>query len=231
MCDEAFEEEEILDYRMVPTYARQLKPKILEELAKDLPPRSDLPEQADSWLPVPNIWRKKITADEYSLQVQAMLVCMSELLEKGVTNHLADRVDATVFRQARQTAVGLNELSIAQKHPEVLTVPYQICPAYSVYEAKDMRTMYEEQGQFCLGTFALGMLVLRDPTILEDNSVGRLTCLSDNLTSSDRRFKEAPCFSVSKQTGAVIYRQIRLPYSIFQPVVSFLPMHPDRCCS
>ena len=160
-----------------------------------------LPQNAEGWFAIPNVWKTEVLArfgSSYSQAVQKVLDTIKQTLNGKFYNYREGQIDEKHLRQSVRTKKFFTELSEAQGNPDILIVPAQFGIRHrgrSVRRAREVFTSSE----FGLGAFAGGIMILTHPERLQHYDDLWIDFAGDEFDDpgSDARFARAPCFSFS----------------------------------
>jgi hypothetical protein len=158
-----------------------------------------LPQHAEGWFAIPNVWKTEVLArfgGSYSQAVQKVLDTIKQTRNGKFYNCREGQIDEKHLRQSARTKKFFTELSEAQGNPDILIVPAQFGIRHrgrSVRRAREVFTSNE----FGLGAFAVGIMILTHPLRLQHYDDLWIDCADDEFDDpvSDARFGHAPYFN------------------------------------
>ena len=155
-----------------------------------------LPTLAEKFFAIPN-WMKnpKVWGSTYSGAVQKMLDKIAEVREGKFVNYRKELINEQHLRQSARTKKFFQELFEAQDNPDILIVPAQFGIRHrgrSVRRA--LEVMASTPGEYGLGAFAVGMMILTHAERLQDYNFLWIDCAGDemDIPESAVRFGDAP---------------------------------------
>ena len=167
---------------------------LLAQIEKD---EVELPANAEGWFAIPN-WMKNpnIFGTTYSEAVQKMLDTINSVRKGKFENYRKGLIDEKHLRQSARSVEFWKQLSEAQGNPDILIVSAQFGLRHrgrSVRRAIEI--MKDARGEFGLGAFAAGIMVLTHPERLEHCDDLWIDCAGDefDIPESGVRFALAPC--------------------------------------
>lgn len=144
-----------------------------------------LPNVFEGWFAIPNIWRSEpVLPGSYHEQV----IGLFELLKKSRGelrflnyNSLGEKNAMFSLKELDYSKNALQELSKDQKDPDILVIPAQFGLQH---KGRSLRRAYEvmlDKGQFPLGLFAGGVMLLTHPGRLQDIEDLEVACAGDEF--------------------------------------------------
>ena len=160
----------------------------------------ELPNYAEGWFAVPNIWKPgglPIFGKTYSEAFQKVLDTIKKTRNSKFHNYREGQINEKRLRQSARTKEFFEKLSETQGHPDILIVPAQFGIRHrgrSVRRAREV--MLDVSSEFGLGAFAVGIMLLTHPERLKDLNDLWIDCSGDEFDDpvSGVRFDHAPCF-------------------------------------
>ena len=175
-----------------PEYLQQVKSGVVK-----------VPTHGEKFFAIPNIWKKggipAIFGSTYSGALQKVLDKIEETREGKFHNFRKGQIDEKHIRQSARTKKFMGELSEAQGNPDILI----ICAQFGIrHRGRSVRRGREviagTSGEFGLGAFTIGTMLLTHPNRLEHYDDLWLDCDDEfDDPASDVRFGRSPCFSFS----------------------------------
>ncbi len=173
-----------------------------------------LPVNTEGWFAIPN-WIKNpaIFGTTYGEALQKVLDTIKTTRNGKFYNYRDGQLGPERLRQSKHTEKFFRELSEAQGNPDILIVAAQFGIRHrgrSVRRAREV--IVGTSGEFGLGAFAVGIMILTHPERLMNYDDLWIDCAGDEFDDpvSDVRFVHAPFFDfndgeVKFGTGAVAY--------------------------
>jgi len=157
-----------------------------------------LPANCEGWFAIPN-WIKNPSTwgASYNEALQKVLDMIKKTRDGKFYNYRDGQIGPERLRQTKYTEKFFRELSEAQGNPDILIVPGQFGLRHrgrSVRRAREV--MFETSGEFGLGSFAVGIMILTHPERLMNYDDLWIDCSGDEYDDpdSDVRFDHAPFF-------------------------------------
>lgn len=159
----------------------------------------ELPNGAEGWFAIPNIWGSgRVLTDlfggGYAPAVQKMLDTIKTTRDGRFYNWRDGQIDSAHLRQTKRTEDFLAALSEAQGNPDILIVAAQFGIRHrgrSVRRAREVFALSE----FGLGAFANGIMLLTHPERLQHYDDLWIDCAGDEFAPvADGDFSHAPLF-------------------------------------
>jgi hypothetical protein len=165
-----------------------------------------LPKHAEGWFAIPN-WVKnpKIFGATYNEAVQVVLDMIKKTRDGKFYNYREGKLGPKYLRQLARTEKLWKKLSEAQGDPDILLVPAQFGLRHRGRSTRRARVvvMYTPGGEYGLGAFATGCMILTHPERLKHYDDLWIDCPGDEYAPvADGDFSGAPYFEFSdKQVG------------------------------
>ena len=156
---------------------------------------AELPEGAEGWFAIPN-WMKHATifGSTYSQAVQTVLDAIKKARGR-LYNYREGQIDEAHLRQLARSEKFWKELAEAQGNPDILLVPAQFGIRHRGRSVRRARVVIEgTSGEFALGAFAVGIMILTNPIRLQNYDDLWIDCAGDEFSGGDGVFARAPCF-------------------------------------
>ena len=155
------------------------------------------PDGTEGWFAIPN-WQKneKIFGKTYSEAVCFVLALLKRARAGRFFNYHEGQITETQLRQSVESQKFWAALAEAQGNPDILIVPAQFGIRHrgrSVHEAREVFAL----GEFGLGAFAIGIMILTHPErLLKNYDDLWINCPGDesDYPDPDGRFVGAPHF-------------------------------------
>lgn len=159
--------------------------------------RLQFPEHAEGWFTIPN-WIKnpKLFGTSYARAVQAILKKIQETHGR-FQNYRESQITDRNLRQSARSVESWKQISEAQSNPDILIVPAQFGLRHRGRSGRRaLEVMTGTAGEFGLGAFALGIMLLTHPERLKDVNDLWIDCTGDEFDDlgSDVHFDSAPFF-------------------------------------
>jgi hypothetical protein len=156
-----------------------------------------LPANAEGWFAIPN-WRKhpEIFGKTYSEAVQKMLDAIKKSRDGAFYNYRDGEVDEQHLRQSARSEKFWEELAKAQGDADILIIAAQFGIRYRGRSVRRARVIMEDsQGEFGLGAFAVGIMILTHPNRLQHYDDLWIDCAGDEFSPDGvGAFSGAPYF-------------------------------------
>lgn len=160
----------------------------------------ELPEGAEGWFAIPN-WMKnpKIFGSTYSQAVQTVLNAIKKARDGRFYNYREGQIDEAHLRQSARSVKFWKELAETQGNPDILIVPAQFGIRHRGRSVRRARVVIEgTAGEFALGAFAIGIMLLTTPVRLQHYDDLWIDCAGDEFSDeADGQFESAPYFRFS----------------------------------
>jgi hypothetical protein len=159
----------------------------------------ELPKNAEGWFAIPN-WMKNpnIFGSTYSEAVQKVLDTISTAHKGKFQNYRKGLIDEKHIRQSARSVEFWKQLAEAQGNPDIIIFPAQFGIRYRGRSVRRARVIMEDvSGEFGLGAFAIGIMILTHPERFQNVNDLWIDCAGDEFDApgSVVRFGNAPCFS------------------------------------
>ena len=159
-----------------------------------------MPKNAEGWFAIPN-WRKnpKIFGSTYSEAVQTVLDAIKKARDGAFYNYREGQIDKQHLRQSARSQKFWDDLAKAQGDADILIIAGQFGIRHHGRSVRRARVVIEDTaGEFGLGAFAVGIMVLTHPERLQHYDDLWIDCAGDEFDDPDSvvRFGRAPylCF-------------------------------------
>ncbi len=169
----------------------------LDLLAQIEAGKAELPANAEGWFAIPNIWKKggqpKI-GSTYSECVQKILDTIKETRGR-LYNYREGSIDEKHLRQLVTSKEMFEKISEEQGNPDILIISAQFGLRHRGRSVRRARVVMAS-GEFGLGAFAIGCMLLTHPERLEQSDDLWIDCTGDEFApDDDGRFSDAPFFN------------------------------------
>jgi hypothetical protein len=156
-----------------------------------------LPAGAEGWFAIPNIWKKggqpKIGAT-YSECIQTVLNLIKKTRNGKFYNYRDGSIDERHLRQLAKTKSVMEAISEAQGNPDILIIAGQFGKRHAGRSVRRARVVMTS-GEFGLGAFAIGCMLLTHPERLMNYDDLWVDCAGDEFSpGGDGFFSCAPYF-------------------------------------
>jgi len=169
-----------------------------EYLAKIKRGEIRLPKFAEGWFVIPN-WQKhsEIFGKTYASAVQKVLDLLRRSRNDLFCNYRDGIIDDKHFRQTAESKQFFAKLIEEQENPDVLIVPAQFGIVHRGKSVRRVRVIFvnNKSGEFGLGAFHVGMMLLTHPDRLKHYYDLFVDCAGDEFSlNGDKYFVNAPFF-------------------------------------
>ncbi|MEK7478171.1 MAG: hypothetical protein AAB645_02270 [Patescibacteria group bacterium] len=155
-----------------------------------------LPKHAEGWFAIPN-WMKnpQIFGATYSEVVLTVLETIKQARGGKFYNYREGQIDEEHLRQSARMQEFWKNLSATQGDPDILIVPAQFGIRHRGRSVRRAREVFLA-GEFGLGAFAIGIMILMHPERLQNEDDLRIDCAGDEFDDPGgvASFGRAPCF-------------------------------------
>jgi hypothetical protein len=157
-----------------------------------------LPDGAEGWFAVPNVWGSVETFRLFGggdrLVLQKVLDTIKQTRSGKFYNYRDGQLDGDHFRQSTKTEQFFIALSEAQGNPDILIVAAQFGLRHRGRSVRRAREVFG-LNEFGLGAFAIGIMLLTHPERLNNYDDLWIDCAGDEFKPSDEsEFSFAPVF-------------------------------------
>ncbi len=175
---------------------------------------ANLPDGAEGWFALPNIWRPKpVLKGNYNDNLVRVLDLIKQDRRNGAfLNYRDGQLGQESLLQSSRTEAVMRKLSEEQGHPDILVVAAQFGIQHRGRSVRRALEVMADQGQFGLGAFAIGVMILTHPERLLHDDDLFINCAGDkyNKRGDDDWFGRAPVFGyhedrVNFDAGSVDY--------------------------
>jgi len=150
-----------------------------------------LPPNAKGWFAIPR-WEK--IAQTYPEAVQRILDLIEKTRRGKLYNYRVGQINDQHLRQSVRTAEMLQVIADQQKDHDILVVPCQFGLRYRDHSVCRVLEIMDA-GEFGLGAFAVGIMLLTHPRRLQCHRDLFIDCVGDEFSNvGDNRFGNAPFF-------------------------------------
>lgn len=180
-----------------------------------------LPQQAEAWFVVPNIWGNKRPQDFGNTYNEAVVMALKLLLKSVPT----DKLDEAHFRQGTHSQECLAKLSARQGHPDLLIIAAQFGLRH---RGRSVRRAIEvfKSDEFGLGVFVASIMLLTHPERIQDYDDLWIDCAGDETSDGDGIFYSFPPGFFPQWNGNAVELILDMESyngSGFGPVSGFVP--------
>ncbi len=160
----------------------------------------ELPKGAEGWFAIPNIWKDgSLLSGSYNDNVVQVLDLIKQDRNGKFYNYRDGQLGPERLRQSARTESAMRKLSEEQGHPDILVIAAQFGLQHRGRSVRRAREVMVDQGQYGLGTFAIGVMLLTHPNRLQHYDDLWIDCAGDEFDDpdADDRFDRAPYFKFS----------------------------------
>lgn len=159
--------------------------------------KTSLPPDAEGWFAIPN-WKRypEIFGPTYSSAVRKVLDTIQAVCPDGFYNYRDGKIDAAHLRQSARSGKFWSGISQAQGDADILILAAQFGLRHRGRSARRARVVIEDTpGEFGLGAFALGIMLLTHPIRLQHHDDLWIDCAGDEFAPcAGGGFLETPSF-------------------------------------
>ena len=154
--------------------------------------QGELPKNAEGWFAIPK-WQS--VAPTYAEAVQKVFNLIKETRGKFY-NYRDGQITNERLRQSEKTRSVLDQFAEAQKGHDILVIPAQFGILHRGRSVRRALEVMTDQGQFGLGAFTIGIMLLTHPERLENYDDLWIDCSGDEFDDpgSVASFDLAPYF-------------------------------------
>ncbi len=185
------------ELKSLPAQVTRLKELYPELKDADIVEPGELPKSAEGWFAIPNIWKDdSLLSGTYNDNV----VRVVDLLKQDRNGNIYNRRDIQLcperLRQSAHTEATMRKLSEEQGHPDILVIAAQFGLQHRGRSVRRAREVMVDQGQYGLGAFAIGVMLLAHPERLQHYYDLKIDCAGDEFDDpdDDNRFDCYLCF-------------------------------------
>jgi hypothetical protein len=157
----------------------------------------ELPKGAEGWFAIPNIWKDNSPVPgTYNDNVVRVLDLIKQDRDGAFYNYRDGQLGPKHLRQSARTEATMRKLSEEQGHPDILVIAAQFGLTHRGRSVRRAREVMVDQGQYGLGSFAVGVMLLTHPERLQRYDDLWIDCAGDEFDDpvADGRFGRAPVF-------------------------------------
>jgi hypothetical protein len=156
----------------------------------------DVPNGAEGKFALPNIWRPEPALTGNYNNVVPVLDLIKQDRNGKFYSYRDGQLGPERLRQSARTEATMRKLSEEQGHPDILVIAAQFGLQHRGRSVRRAREVMVDQGQYGLGAFAIGVMLLTHPNRLEHYDDLWIDCAGDEFDDPDAaaRFDHAPCF-------------------------------------
>jgi len=154
-----------------------------------------LPKGAEGWFAIPN-WMKNpgIFGETYAEAVQKVLIMIKQARDGKFYNYREGLIDNKHLRQSAKALEAWKQVAEAQGNPDILIVAGQFGLRHRGRSVRRARVVMTS-GEFGLGAFAIGCMLLTHPKRLMNYNDLWIDCAGDEFSpDGDGDFSVAPFF-------------------------------------
>ena len=159
--------------------------------------QGELPAGAEGWFAVPNVWKEdSLLTGTYNDSIVQMLARIKKDRNGNFHNYREGQIGTDRLRQSARAEAAWQKISADQGHADILVVACQFGITHRGRSVRRAREVMVDQGQFGLGSFAVGIMLLTHPDRLKHYDDLWIDCAGDEFDDPDvdGRFDHAPCF-------------------------------------
>ncbi len=151
----------------------------------------DLPQNAEGWFAIPRWERIALT---YGEAVQKVLDLLKKTRDGKFYNYRDGRLGSEYLRQSQKSIKAFKKIGDEQKNYDILVVPAQFGLRHRGRSVRRTREVMN-QGEFGLGAFAIGIMLLTHPERLQHYDDLYIDCAGDEYSpDADSGFLDDPVF-------------------------------------
>lgn len=157
----------------------------------------ELPKGAEGWFTIPNIWKDdSLLTGNYNDNVVGVLGLIKQDRDGAFHNYRDGQLGPERLRQSARAEATMRKLSEEQGHPDILVIAAQFGLQHRGRSVRRAREVMVDQGQYGLGAFAIGVMILTHPERLQHCDDLWIDCAGDEFDDpdADDRFGRAPYF-------------------------------------
>ena len=157
----------------------------------------ELPKGAEGWFAIPNIWKDdSLLTGNYNDSVKRVLDLIKQDRDGAFYNYRDGQLGPERLRQSARTESAMRKLSEEQGHPNILVIAAQFGLTHRGRSVRRAREVMVDQGQYGLGAFAIGVMLLTHSNRLQHYDDLWIDCAGDEFDDPDAvgRFVRAPVF-------------------------------------
>ena len=190
------------------------RPKQILELVKEVGERFDLDpsktfeyltasrdvkleQGAEGLFAIPNLWRpESALPGTYNDNVVRVLDLIKQDRDGAFYNYRDGQLGLERLRQSARTEAAMRKLSEEQGHPDILVIAAQFGLTHRGRSVRRAREVMVDHGQYGLGAFTIGVMILTHSKRLEHYDDLWIDCAGDKFDDPDAegRFDRAPHF-------------------------------------
>ena len=160
----------------------------------------DVPNGAEGKFALPNVWRPEpVLTGNYNDNVVRVLDLIKKDRDGAFYNYRDGQLGPERLRQSARAEATMRKLSEEQGHPDILVIAAQFGLQHRGRSVRRAREVMIDQGQYGLGAFAIGVMLLTHPKRLQHYDDLWIDCAGDECDDPDvvDRFVRAPYFGFS----------------------------------
>ncbi len=141
----------------------------------------ELPKGAEGWFTIPNIWKDgSLLSGDYSDLVERVLDLLGQDRD-GKFHDFRNFLSPTYLCQSTRTQAAMRKMSEEQGHPDILVIAAQFGVQHRGRSVRRAREIMVDQGQYALGVFAIGVMLLLHPERLKHQYDLQIICAGDEF--------------------------------------------------
>lgn len=157
----------------------------------------DVPNGAEGKFAIPNLWRPEpVLTGTYNDNVVRVLNLIKQARNGKFYNYRDGQLGPERLRQSARAEATMRKLSEEQGHPDILVIAAQFGLTHRGRSVRRAGEVMVDQGQYGLGVFAIGVMLLTHPERLQHYNDLWIDCAGDEFDDPDAgdRFGRAPSF-------------------------------------
>jgi len=157
----------------------------------------DVPNGAEGKFALPNVWRPEpVLTGNYNDNVVRVLDLIKKDRDGAFYNYRDGQLGPERLRQSARAEETMRKLSEEQGHPDILVIAAQFGLQHRGRSVRRAREVMIDQGQYGLGAFAIGVMLLTHPKRLQHYDDLWIDCAGDEFDDpdADDRFDLVPGF-------------------------------------
>lgn len=159
--------------------------------------QGELPAGAEGWFAIPNVWKEdSLLTGTYNDSVVQMLARIKKDRNGNFHNYREGQLGTDRLRQSVRAEAAWQKISADQGHSDILVIAAQFGITHRGRSVRRAREVMVDQGQFGLGSFAVGIMLLTHPDRLKHYEDLWIDCAGDEFDDpdTDDRFDHTPYF-------------------------------------
>ena len=172
---------------------KELYPQLKDATVSE---QGELPALAEGWFAMPNVWKEgSLLTGTYNDNVVRVLDLIKQDRNGAFYNDREGQLDTDRLRQSAHSEAAWKKISADQGHSDILVIAAQFGITHRGRSVRRAREVMVDQGQFGLGSFAVGIMLLTHPDRLKHYDDLWIDCAGDEFDDpAGVRFGLAPFF-------------------------------------